>query len=85
MLNIMKGRITALSQWKQSSAWSRRDHTIAPPKEQDMLRERIGVYPRRWLGWAGMLVLVWGVSGCTEEGKWGSDEAMGGRRRVSRR
>lgn len=68
MLSTMKRRIVALLQWKQPFALSRRDHAIARPDEQGTSRERVGAYPRRWLGWAKTVIvcaaLILSSAGC---------------------
>jgi len=57
MQSGMIRRIAALLQWKQSVVLSRRDQTVARPDERVASKERIGAYPRRWLGWAGTLII----------------------------
>lgn len=68
MQSRMMRRIVVLLQWKQLAALSRRDQTIARPDEQGTSRERVGAYPRRWLGWAGTLIicaaLILSTAGC---------------------
>lgn len=68
MLSTMKRRIAALLQSKQWAALSRRDQTIAWPDEQGTSKQGVGAYPRRWLGWAGTLIicaaLILSTAGC---------------------
>lgn len=58
MQSGMRRRIAVLLQRKQSVALSRRDQAIVRLDEQGASKERIGTYPRRWLGRAGTGTMV---------------------------